>query len=238
MLIPHPPLPRYLTTLDAQLNRNGPAEVIQTLGQHVQTFPDNADLAAGQRASQVKVLDAIKRIVKKYGQTEESLVVELMTLGKLGRFDEALRRARKAFAANPTWATAIAAGNALRRAGKMQAAVEMFTAAADLDKADVTALLEVGDIELETGRIAEALSAYEAVLGREKSQPWAEPSAWYCRYLLSDQEKWLKKLQKAAAKPTDECGVENALVELFGGYSNEQRRSRAKYLLRKLKRRP
>jgi tetratricopeptide (TPR) repeat protein len=200
----------------------------------VQLFPENTALTTDQRALLVRVLGAIQRIVREHGESEESFVIELMTLGKLGQFDEALRRARTAFAESPTWATAIAAGNALRRAGNSKAAVEMFAAAADLDKEDVTALLEVGDIELEAGRIAEALSAYEAALGREKAQPWAEPSAWYCRYLLTGQEKWQKKLQKAASEPADECGVESALSEMFGGYSNEQRQSRAEYLLQKL----
>ncbi len=110
----------------------------------------------------------------------------------------------------------------------------MFATAADLDNKDVTALLEVGDIELEDGRSREALAAYEEALRRQKAHAWAEPSAWYCRFLLTNHERWLKKLREAASEPADECGVEGALAELFGGYSNERRRSRAAYLLRKL----
>jgi tetratricopeptide (TPR) repeat protein len=212
--------------------------VIKTLGQHVQLFPENTALTTDQRALLVRVLEAIQRIVSERGQSEESLVIELMTLGKLGQFDEALRRARKAFEERPTWATAIAIGNALRRAGNSKGAAEMFAAAAELDKEDVTALLEVGDIELEAGRINEALSAYQAALAREKSHSWAEPSAWFCRFLLTGQEKWQKKLRKAASEPADECGVESALLEMFGRYSNDQRRSRAEYLLQKLQQQP
>jgi tetratricopeptide (TPR) repeat protein len=204
MLIPHSPLPAYLATIDVQLRENGPDEVVRTLGQHAQTFPENAALTKEQRALLVQVLEAAKRIVKEHGQTDQSLVVELMTLGKLGRFDEAVKRARKAFEKSPTWTTAIAAGNALRRGGNRQAAVEMFAAAAELDKKDVTALLEVGDMELEAGRVREALSAYEAALGREKAHAWAEPSAWYCRYLLTNQERWLDKLRIEAL--SNDCG--------------------------------
>ncbi len=234
MWVPHPPLPTYLATLAARLRETGADPVVLTLGQHVQTFPENADLTPEQRGLLVQVLKAIQRIVKKHGQSEKSLVVEMMTLGKLGRFDEAVKRARQEFEESPTWATAIAAGNACRRAGNLQAAVEMFAAAADLDKEDVTALLEVGDIELEAGRLSEALAAYEAALGREKAHAWAEPSAWYCRYRLTNEKKWLKKLQKVASEAEDECGVESALAELFGGYSSEKRRARSAYLLQKL----
>jgi tetratricopeptide (TPR) repeat protein len=234
MLIPRPPLPRYLATLDAQLRRSGPDAAVRTLGQHVQTFPDHPAITADQRELLVRVLEAVQRIVREHGGSEASLVVEMMTLGKLGRLDEAVRRARRAFDESPTWATAVAAGNALRRAGDMRAAAEMFAAAAELDKEDVTALLEVGDIELEAGRLGEALSAYEAALGRESGHAWAEPSAWYCHYLLTRQAAWLKKLRKAASKPADECGVEGALAELLGGYSDGQRQSRAEYLLQKL----
>ncbi len=118
MLILHPPLPTYLATLDPRLREEGPDEAIHTLGQHVQTFPDSSTLTTEQRALLAQVLEAVRRIRKQYGQSEESLVLEMMTLGKLGRFDEAVRQARKAFDENPTWNTAIAAGNALRRAGK------------------------------------------------------------------------------------------------------------------------
>jgi tetratricopeptide (TPR) repeat protein len=234
MAKPHLALKRCLANLDQRLSRSGPNKVVADIGRHVQGFPENAALTAEQQSLLEEAAKAIKRIHRKHGRSEESFVVELMTLGKLGRFGEAVRRARAAFAADPTWMTAIAAGNALRRAGQLPAAVEMFSAAAELDHEDVTALLEVGDIELEAGRIEQALAAYESALGREKKQAWAEPSAWYCRYRLTNDKKSLRKLRQAAAEPPDECGVEDALAALFGGYTSEQKRLRAAYLLHKL----
>lgn len=234
MSIPDPSLRKYLGSLDARLEKDGPAEVIRVLGRHAQAFPENDELTAKQRAALVEILDAIRRAGRAHGGSDEALVVELMVLGKLGRFKEAVRRARSAFEKGPTWATAIAAGNALRRAGDLAGAAAMFAAAADLDKEDVTALLEVGDIELEAGRTAEALAAYESALKREKGQAWAEPSAWYCRYVLTGERKWLGKLRKAATE-VDDCGVGDMLAAMFGGYSSERRRARAGYLLEKVK---
>ena len=235
MLIPRPALPTFLARLEDRLAKSGPEAVLRTLGQHVQLFPENVPLPADQQALLSQVLEAIRRIVDEHGQSDEAFVIELMTLGKLGRSDEAVRRARGAFEERPTWASAIAAGNAHRRAGDVKAAVEMFTAAAGLDQHDETALLEVGDLELEAGRLSEALAAYEAALGRAEGHSWAEPSAWYCRHLLTGQPQWRELLHEAASQPPDECGVADALSGLFGEYSDEQRRSRAEYLLEKLK---
>lgn len=227
-------LGKYLASLDANLKSEGPEKVVETLGHCILDFPEHSALDAAQEKLLVEMLDATRRIISKHGRTDKSLVIELMALGKLGRFEEAVSHARAEFKATPTWATAIAAGNALRRQGKLPEAIAMFLAAAELDETDVTALLEVGDLELEAGRFAQALSAYNSALKREKSHGWAEASSWYCRYMRTKEKKWLTKLKRAANTKDDECGVEGVLTQLFGYSGGEQRRARAKYLLKKL----
>jgi tetratricopeptide (TPR) repeat protein len=231
MITPHPPLPKFLDTLESRPRLYLPNHVVRTLGQHAQLFPEHDSLTPEQRELLGRALLALRRVVAEHGASDESMVNELAMLGKLGRFDEAVGRARAAYDERPNWSSAIALGNALRRAGDLRDAVAMFATAANLDVEDVTALLEVGDIELEAGRFAEALAAYEAALGREDRQPWAEVSAWYCRYRTTGDKQWLTKLKRAASKTPHACGLIGASSS---GYSDEDRRARAADLLRML----
>jgi len=100
---------------------------------------------------------------------------------------------------------------------------------------DVTAFLEVGDIHLENGSYSEALTAYEAALEREDRQPWALPSALFCRYRLTSDRKWLRRLRAIAHRPIDECGIGPSLERLLKGYLSEDARQRAESLLARLK---
>jgi hypothetical protein len=50
---------------------------------------------------------------------------------------------------------------------------------------------------------------------------------------LTGSEQWLRKLRTAANRRPDKCGIGDALASMFGGYSEEKRRQRAKYLLAK-----
>ena len=231
----NPTLQEVLQALKVVRGKTNPTGLILQLGRMVQQLPEHSACSPADREHLADIL-AVLRCLRRYNSTAEGLLtVELIAFGKAGRFSAAVRKAQQAHRDGPTWTTAVMAGNALRRAGKLVAASKMFATAADFDPKDVTALLEVGDIALEAGKLSAALRAYEQALIREPEHAWAEPSAWYCRYAMTGDAACLTNLRKAAELvEACECGVGAMLDELVGGYSDEQRQQRAAYLLSKI----
>jgi tetratricopeptide (TPR) repeat protein len=222
---------RKLEKLDDDgLRELGLETAVQKLGAAVQGYPDE-HLNARQNADLAAALVCANRIEQLLGDSDALLAIKLMILGKLGRFDEALALARAAYKAKPNWTTAIATANVLRRKGDVNAALDMFRRAAGHDRKDVTALLDAGDLNLKNDRWQAALKDYQQALKREKDHAWALPSTFYCRYRLSGDKRWLKKLQAFAEEPADECGLADMLAHMFGGYSPDNRRRRAQELL-------
>ncbi len=205
--------------------------VISEIGDLVFEYPDSPELTSEAKSDLAAALANVRELVSAHGKTRESPVVTAMILGKLGRFDEAIADAKAEYRAAPDWNTAIAVANVYRRADDLDSTIEWFTTAAGLDAKDVTAYLDIGDLQLRRGNTAKALEAYEAALARDKKQEWALPSVYYCRYLLTKRKKWLDKLRLIAGRPPDECGIQGVLAKVFGTYTPEQGRQRAHELL-------
>jgi tetratricopeptide (TPR) repeat protein len=201
-------------------------------------YPEFDQLTDQQKEDVARAAEALERVERAFGTDEKLLAFKLMVLGKAGRIEEATRSARAEYERNPCWHTAVAVANALRRTGDRDGAVEYFRTAAGLDPRDVTALLDAGDTDLEDGKHERALESYEQALEREEDQPWAKPSAEYCRYLITGQNGPLTRLLRLAAVPPDQCGVGDALASLFGEYSEKDCRERATYLVNKLRGEP
>jgi hypothetical protein len=100
----------------------------------------------------------------------------------------------------------------------------------------VSAPLEAGDLELEQGNYGAATPHYAKALQRAPAHPWAEPSLWFCNYMMSREDSWLEKLKQSASVPQDECGVEESLAELLGVEPESERTIRAASLLEKVER--
>ena len=215
---------------DSTIQELDVAVVVRRVASQVQGLPDRG-LDGRQKSQLLRALEVVERAERLHGGNEQLFTLKLMILGKAGRFEEAIGLARRAYAESPDWATAITAANALRRAGDREGAAEMFRAAARHDPADVSALLDLGDLFLEGEQWEPALKSYEEALGREKGQPWAVPSAHYCRYRLTGDKRWLRKLRALAEEPADECGVAGLLARMMGGYAPDDRRRRARELL-------
>lgn len=209
----------------------GAERVVNTIGQLARALPEHDELNDEEAANLAEALARVRAIREVHGPSERALVVELMLLGKLGRFDEAVEVGRAAYVAAPTWSSATALANALRRSGDVTASIEFFWAASRHDPTDVTALLEVGDIKLEQGNWGPALKAYEAALVREPEHPWAHPSSFYCRWRLTGDILWMTHLRRIAEQDPDTCGVAGALQQIVGGYTADNARARAAHLL-------
>lgn len=218
---------------DAELVDTGLDRMIQNIGRIVQDCGGAETADESERILLTQALTQLERMERLAGTSaaESVLLVKMMTLGKLGRFEEAIATSRSAYAAHPSWHTAVTVANALRRSGDRAGAIEMFALAAELDPEDVTALLEIGDTQLYQQNWVAAVAAYEQALEREPNQPWAVPSLYYGRFKLTGDPVWLQQLQECADQKPDECGIENILAQLTGSYSRDVSIQRAQQLL-------
>ncbi|MFN7976012.1 MAG: tetratricopeptide repeat protein [Acidobacteriota bacterium] len=119
-------------------------------------------------------------------------------LRKAGHHERAIAISRSELAREPTWLSAVGLGNALRDAGDLDGARDSLARALELDPADVTAALDIGDIMLEAGRLEESLAGYEKALERQPHHQWAKPSHAYVRWALTRDDTWRKRLDAIA----------------------------------------
>jgi tetratricopeptide (TPR) repeat protein len=215
---------------DARLTALGPNGVMRALVPRAQV-PEHPETTRAQRQALAEGVDIVDRAVAVLGAHEDLGVIRSMMLGKLGEAAAAIENARAYHRRVPTWRTAATLGNALRRGGDDDGAVAAFREAAALDPADVTSLLDAGDILLRGERWAEAARAYGDALKRERDHAWAGPSACFARFRATGDRAALAELRAMAAQPLDECGVGGLLAQMTGGYSDDQRIERAKALL-------
>jgi hypothetical protein len=69
---------------------------------------------------------------------------------------------------------------------------------------------------------------------RQENQPWAVPSAHFCRYKLTGDEQAFAELNAIAEHEFDECGIEAMFASMLGGYSGDDSIQRARALLAQL----
>lgn len=110
-----------------------------------------------------------------------------LALRSAGRHAEAVGFAEAAYAAAPSFITAVALAGALRGIGDTDAAVAAYERAQAHAPEQPGPGLDVGDMLSDAGRYPEALRRYEAVLARHPEHPWAAASAAYLRHRLGDR---------------------------------------------------
>lgn len=124
-------------------------------------------------------------------------------LRKAGLFEEAEAVVRAALESAPDWHLATALGLILRQKGATHEAEQAFETALRLDPSDVSARLEAADMFFEREEWTDALKWYENALSKERQQPWAYPSALFCRWMLTEDERHLRELTGLANKEND-----------------------------------
>jgi tetratricopeptide (TPR) repeat protein len=122
---------------------------------------------------------------------------------KAGMFAEAEAIVRAALQKSPNWHTATALGLVLRQKGDVAEAEKAFQLALKLDPDDVSARLEAGDTFFEREQWQPALGWYENAVAKEKGQPWAVPSALFCRWKLTHDERHIRELVELAKQGND-----------------------------------
>jgi tetratricopeptide (TPR) repeat protein len=141
-----------------------------------------------------------ERFADKYPPEPAAIMLRAGLLRKAGLFDEAETILRADLAHSPNWHSATALGLILRAKGDCAEAEKAFQWALQLDPEDVTARLEAGDMFFERQQWQPALGWYENALAREREQPWAGPSALFCRWMLTNDERHLRDLVELAKK--------------------------------------
>src|SRR5689334_11859859 len=136
----------------------GPDGMMQALAPRVQV-PEHPETTEEERDALADGLEILARAEAVLGAHEELGVLRSMMLGKLGQYEEAVANARELHTRAPTWRSAVALANALRRAGDTEGSVAAFRAAAVIDPEDVTALLDVGDTLLAAEKWSDAQAA-------------------------------------------------------------------------------
>src|SRR5262249_6115315 len=81
-----------------------------------------------------------------------------------------------------------------REKGEPDQAEKAFLMALKYDPEDVSARLEAGDTFFNVERYSDALPWYESALKANAEQPWAKPSAMFCRWKTTGDDKHIRAL--------------------------------------------
>jgi tetratricopeptide (TPR) repeat protein len=130
-------------------------------------------------------------------------------LRRAGRLDAAETAARQCYALSGDWHGAVAIALVHRARGQVDESVAWYRRAQAHDPSDLTAHLDIGDMLLDAGRSEEARAAYEAVLERDPSHPWALPSCLFIRARAGDGGA-REQLRTLGSDPAQERAVQLA----------------------------
>lgn len=204
------------------------AEALEFLFTATERYPESMPEWFQQQLG--RAVEALETVEAVLGADERTTLLKGQMLGKAGRFAEAVALTEGTATATPTFRTATAAAMAHKRAGAAEDAVRWFRRAAELDPANGSSFLDIGDVYVELERWEDALDAYKKVLvGRWAD--WAYPSAVYCVYRQTGDGDALDELRAMANAVPHVCSEVDALQAMVGGYTSEQRRDRAIQLM-------
>lgn len=178
-------------------------DAVYRLVKRLSRFPEERPDATARGALE-KMLPVLDVLRESHPDHPQVAWVSGIVYRKLGRLDDALRSARRAFELEPTFATAISLAYALRELGDIDAARDVFETAARLEPEDVSAPCDLGVMLCEAGRADEGLRHLEAVLEKQPAHPVAFPAYAYYRAVRDDDASWYDKLA-AFAKAHPAC---------------------------------
>jgi len=124
-----------------------------------------------------------------------------LSLRNAGEHAEAVRFAEAAYAADPSFFTAVALAGTLRVVGDLDAAVDAYERAQRHAPEQPGPSLDIADLLTEAGRHRAALDRYTAILGRHPDHPWATASSHYLRFQLGERSARIDLLRDWIAQP-------------------------------------
>jgi tetratricopeptide (TPR) repeat protein len=118
----------------------------------------------------------------------------------VGRVDEAVETSRKIVEQAPGFLTFVSLGSSLKDADRDDEAAEAWSRALTYDPENIYVRMDIGDLELNRERYAEAARLYAEALEREPQNDWALPSWLYACWKESGDEAARARLVELAAK--------------------------------------
>ena len=138
------------------------------------------------RRQLAQALPVAARALADYPEDPQILVLAAALSRKAG-LPEGQELARRAFAVQPGWNTAVAMAMAHRAEGDLDGAIRWYERALEFDTDDLSARLDLGDLLCEAERWPEGLRRYAEVLAVTPDHPWALPSHCYYRVVSGDE---------------------------------------------------
>ncbi|MCE9575568.1 MAG: tetratricopeptide repeat protein [Deltaproteobacteria bacterium] len=133
-----------------------------------------------------RIIDSIRGV---YGNQGFVWFTAVMIGRRLGSTEQTLEMAQHAFKLDGKSMSAVSVANVLRDLKRTDEAAKWFHKAADIDKEDVSAFLDCGDMYIDAQRWDDAIAEYDKVLKRSPDHTWATPSRYYCYFKKSGDIK-------------------------------------------------
>jgi tetratricopeptide (TPR) repeat protein len=149
------------------------------------------------RAELESALPAVAALSAAHPGHEKLRWMHSAVLRKIGRVEEAARLSEAAWAAAPSYATAIALAMARQALGDVDGALACYRDALKFDPDDSAARADAALALYQAGRFADALAwAEEAREHDPKQETAATPLSFLLRYRLGEGPRWLDALHK------------------------------------------
>jgi tetratricopeptide (TPR) repeat protein len=155
-------------------------------------FVDDAEM----RQSLERLIPAAERCRAQYPDDPMMFVLSSGLVRKVGRYEQALELAQKAYGMAPTGYTATMLAIAHRALGDIAQAVTMYRKSLEFQPNEISVRLDLGDMLTGEGRIQEGLNYYKQVLDLEKNHPWAKPHYLYFKAQLEPEGSWAEQFRK------------------------------------------
>lgn len=179
--------------------------------------PEHRELRSRPRQTLQRLAAALDRYRADFLVGAPFRMWRTVVLRKLGLFEEAVAEARQLHQEHPEWQTAVAVANAYRRRGDVDEAVRWFQQALKHDPHDLAVRNDIADFYVELEDWPNALRWYEEVVQQQKDHPWALPSLYFCRWMITRDDQWTSRLAKLTEGPEPNQRAEG-LLDAFRPY--------------------
>jgi tetratricopeptide (TPR) repeat protein len=203
-----PWLARWLATPEI-VDRLPPEILGRVLARLVTKFPGDFVDDAQMRQALEQLIPAVERCRAQYPDDPTMFVLSSGLVRKVGRYEQALELAKKAYTMAPTGFSATMVAIAHRALGDIDEAVTMYRKSLEFQPDDISVRLDLGDMLTGEGHIQEGLGYYKQVLDLEKNHPWAKPHYLYFKAQLEPEENWDAQFKKYMDTHSQDAAIQS-----------------------------
>jgi tetratricopeptide (TPR) repeat protein len=166
---------------------------------------------AAQRGFIEQIIPVLQHICDLHPNDTSFAALVSSLVRRVGRYEEALQIAQKAYSANPSAQTSIMLASAHRAMDQLELAAEYYRKALEYDPSNIAIRLDLGDLLTGAGQIQEGVDYYKQVLDKDRNHSWAMPHYLYYKSILEPDGKWGTQFEQYIKAHRDNP----ALVPLF-----------------------